>query len=375
MRTAGPGPGAILDARALGRATLARQHLLSQSPLSVEEEVEHLLGMQSQVPTAPYVGLWSRLHDFDPHELGRSMTARQTVRMSLMRGTIHLVTARDALRMRPLFQAMHERLFQHGAPFGRKLSGLDLEPLLAEGRRLLEERPRTVSELRRILAEEWPGWDVESLAYACRYLLPVVQVTPRGVWGTTSQPTLTTLESWLGQGMDPEPSFDQVVLRYFASYGPASVMDAQSWSGLARLGDVVERLRPQLVSYRDDRGRELFDLPDAPRPDPDTPAPLRFLPEYDNVLLGFADRRRFVPDEARTRVFVTELTVGSFLVDGLVAGAWISREKDRTATLKVVPNVTLSRGQHAEIGEEAERLVRFVRPRATRHEVVFAEAM
>jgi hypothetical protein len=375
LSIAGRGPAAVLDARALSRATLARQHLLARSPLSVADEIEHLLGMQSQVPTAPYVGLWSRLPDFDPHELGRSMTARQAVRMGLMRGTIHLVTARDALRLRPLFQAMAQRLFHHGAPFGRKLSGLDLDPLLAGGRRLLEERPRTVGELGRLLGEEWPGWDVESLAYACRYLLPLVQVTPRGVWGSTSQPTLTTVEAWLGQPMDPEPSIDRLVLRYFAAYGPASVMDAQSWSGLARLGEVVERLRPRLVTFRDDRGRELFDLPDAPRPDPDTPAPFRFLPEYDNVLLGFADHRRFVPDEFRTKVFVTELTVGSFLIDGLVAGAWLSRETKGTATLKVVPSLPLSRVQRVEITDEAELLVRFVRPSATRHEVVFAETM
>jgi hypothetical protein len=188
------------------------------------------------------------------------------------------------------------------------------------------------------------------------------------------QPTLTTLEAWLGRPMDREPSMDALVLRYLAAFGPASVVDAQSWSGLARLGEVVERLRPQLVTFRDDRGRELFDLPDAPRPDPDTPAPFRFLPEYDNVLLGFADRRRFVPDEFRTRVFVTELTVGSFLIDGVVAGAWLSREKNGAASLKVVPGVPPSRGARAEIADEAERLVRFIRPRATRHEVLFAES-
>jgi hypothetical protein len=364
----------VLDARALGRATLARQHLLARSPLSAVDEIEHLVGMQSQVPAAPYVGLWSRLPEFDPDELGRSMTARRTVRMSLMRGTLHLVSARDALALRPLFQDMAERLFRHGAPFGRKLIGLELDRVLAEGRRVLEERPRTVSELRRLLAERWPDWDDESLAYAARYLLPLVQVTPRGVWGATGQPTLTTLEAWLGRPMDREPSMDALLLRYLAAYGPASVMDAQSWSGLARLGEVVERLRPQLVTFSDDRGRELFDLPDAPRPDPDTPAPFRFLPEYDNVLLGFADRRRFVPDEFRTRIFVTELTVGSFLIDGEVAGAWLSREKNGVASLRVVPGIPLSHGARAEIADEAERLVRFIRPRAARHEVLFAES-
>ncbi len=329
--------------------------------------------MQSQVPTAPYVGLWSRLPDFDPHVLGGFMTERRTVRMSLMRGTLHLVTARDALAMRPLYQGMAERLFLHASPFGQKLAGLDLDPVLAEGRRALEERPRTISELRRILTQRWPGWDADSLAYAVRYLLPLVQVTPRGVWGSTGQPKLATLEAWLGHPTDPQPSIDDLVLRYFASYGPASTADLQSWSGLVRMGDVVERLRPRLVTFRDDRGRELFDLPDAPRPDADTPAPLRFLPEYDNVLLGFADRRRFVPDERFTRVFISELTVGSFLVDGLVAGAWRSEEKDGTATLKLLPGIPLDLAQHAEIADEGERLVRFIRPRANRYEVTLLD--
>jgi hypothetical protein len=363
--------GIALDTRSLNRATLARQHLLSRSPLSVTEEIEHLVGMQSQVPTAPYVGLWSRLADFDPHQLGRAMTERQTVRMSLMRGTLHLVTSRDALALRPLFQSMMERLFHRGAPFGPRLAGLDLAPVLAEGRRVLEVGPRTVSELGRLLAERWPGWDQESLAYAVRYLLPLVQVPPRGVWGATAQPTLTTLESWLGGRMDPEPSIDRMVLRYLAAYGPASVLDVQSWSGMARLGPTVESLRPHLMTFRDDRGRELFDLPDAPRPDPETPAPLRFLPEYDNALLGFADRRRFVPDQDRRRVFVTELTVGAYLVDGQVAGAWRTDERGGTAILKVMPGAPISRSLRAEITAEAEHLVRFARPGAIRHEIEF----
>ena len=181
---------------------------------------------------------------------------------------------------------------------------------------------------RPVAGERWPDWDVESLAYAVRYLVPLVQVTPRGVWGATGSPRsprwrhgsagrwIRTLDR---RAAAPLPR---------GSTARRASMDARSWSGLARLGEVVERLRPQLVTFRDDRGRELFDLPDAPRPDPDTPAPFRFLPEYDNVLLGFADRRRFVPDEYRTRVFVTELTVGSFLIDGLVAGAWHSRRDE-----------------------------------------------
>ena len=367
------GSDVVLDARSLNRATLARQHLLAPSTLPVEAEIEHLVGMQSQVPAAPYVGLWTRLPGFDPHELGRAMTARQTVRMTLMRGTIHLVTARDALALRPLFQDMLERLLHHGSPFGRQLQGADLDAILAEGRRLLEERPRTVSELGGLLGAQWPDRDTTALGYAVRYLLPLVQVTPRGVWGASSQPTLTTLETWLGRPLDSGAAIDGLVLRYLAAYGPASVADVQSWSGLTRLGEVVQGLRPQLVTFRDEAGRELFDLPDAPRPDPGTPAPLRFLPEYDNVLLAHADRRRFIPEAERARVFVLNLALGAFLVDGLVAGAWRSDETRGAAVLRVWPSIPLSRALRAQVSDEAERLVRFARPRATRHEVVFVE--
>ena len=285
----------VLTIRELNRATLARQLLLERAALPAADAIERLVGMQAQVPMDPYIGLWTRLKGFDPVELSDLLTSRNAVRASLMRATIHLVTARDMCTLRPLMEPVIQRMFWTGSPFGRAIKGVDTEALVAMVRVLIEERPRTRAELRPLLAERWPDHDSDALS-AIGYLLPVVQVPPRGVWGQSGQATWTTAESWLDRPLDPEPSIDDLVMRYLAGYGPAAVMDIQAWCGLTKLKEVVERLRPGLREYRDESGRELFDVPDAPLPDADVPAPVRFLPEYDNSLLGYKDRTRMIGD-------------------------------------------------------------------------------
>ena len=367
---------ALLDARSLNRATLARQHLLDPSPLAVEEEIEHLVGMQSQVPTDPFVALWNRYREFDPAELSRLMLERRAVRMTLMRGTIHLVTARDALTLRALLQPMLERLFHHGTPFARRLAGLDLEEVLKVGRRAIEERPRAGVELRAVLAERWPEADAESMVAAIKYVVPVVQVPPRGVWGRSMQPTFTTLESWLGAPLDPQASLDDLVLRYLGAFGPATVQDAQNWSRLTRLRDVFERLRPRLVMFRDSGGRELFDLPDAPRPDPDMPAPIRMLPTYDNVLLGHEDRSRFAGTADVRDAFSGGLNFGAVLVDGCVAGSWrpASETSKGNFTIAVREGRRLDAAERTGIEARAHDVARFLRPDAHAVDVTFEPA-
>ena len=336
--------------------------LLERASLPAADAIERLVGMQAQVPIDPYVGLWTRLEGFQPKELADLITTRRAVRASLMRATIHLVTARDMRRLRPLMDPVIERMFWTGSPFGRALDGVDVDALVAFVRELIEERPRTRAELRPLLAERWPDHDTDALS-AIGYLLPVIQVPPRGVWGKGGQATWTTAESWLGRSLDRNPSIRDVVLRYLGGYGPAAVMDVQAWCGLTKLGPVVDRLRPRLRVFHDEAGRELFDLPDAERPDPDTPAPVRFLPEYDNVLLGYKDRTRMIDAQSRRRLGSEILgNFGTFLVDGSVSGRWkIAHERER-ATLTIEPVARLTKEDTSDLTAEGARLLAFLAP-------------
>jgi hypothetical protein len=346
----------VLTDRALGRATLARQLLLERAELDPVVAVGRLVGLQAQVPSDPYLALWSRLDPFDPVEVGRRLEDRSLVRIVVMRGTIHLVTADDALALRPLVQPVLDAELSRHAEFSPQLAGLDLGPALAFGRSLMAERPRTGPELRAAMAERFPDQPAPALAYACRCLMPLVQVPPRGVWRRTLQVTLAPLETWVGRPVADRPSLDDLVLRYLAAFGPASVADVATWSRLTGLREVVERLRPRLQPFRDERGREVLDLPDAPRPDPDVPAPVRVLPEYDNVLLSHSDRSRFGTDEQRRMVAALGPVKGSVLVDGIVRAVW-----HQEGTTMVVEHAPLSRRVAATVELEARRATRFLR--------------
>jgi hypothetical protein len=364
--------GTVLGPRALGRALLDRQLLLRRADMAALQAIEHLAGMQSQAPNAPYVGLWTRLAGFRPAELAQLMTERAVVRTHLMRNTVHLVTARDCLAEAGLFRDLHARRFA-SSPFAATLAGVDLAELLAAGRALLAERPRTRAELGRLLGERWPGRDPASLAYAVTHLTPTVQVPPRGIWGSAGPAAFTTTEAWLGGPPAPSPGPDGLVLRYLAAYGPATVRDVQAWCGLTRLAEVVERLRPRLRAFRDADGGELFDLPDAPRPDPDTPAPPRFLPEYDNVLLSHADRARVIP--GRRKVPLPPGlggTGGTVLIDGLWQATWTVVRRGGGAILRIEPFTRLPAGQAAAVAEEGARLLAFVAPGADPGDIHFA---
>src|SRR5688572_4145999 len=273
--------------------------LLRRRKVPALDAIEHLVGMQAQAPAPPYIGLWTRLEGFRPDELGRLILDRHAVRIALMRNTVHLVSVRDCLALRPLMQPVIQRTLYSTRANRAHLEGVDTGALVAAGRALLEEKPRTAKELGKLLQEQWPERDPTSLARAIRHLLPLIQVPPRGVWGKSGPAAHTTAEAWLGLPLDPSPSIEDIVLRYLRAFGPATVKDVQTWSGLTRLGEVVERLRPRLRTFSDERGKELFDVPDVSMPDPDIPAPPRFLPEFDNLILSHADRTRFIAEEYR----------------------------------------------------------------------------
>ena len=345
----------VLSRRALNRATLERQLLLRRSNRSALEAVEHLVGLQAQVPANPYTALWSRLEGFEPEVLSDLLLGRKVARIAAMRATIHLVTAGDCLLLRPLVQSILSAELRRHPDLSPKLESIDLAPVLAFARPLLA-LPRTGPQLRAALAARFPELDPAALAYACRCHLALVQVPPRGVWGRTGQVTWATAEAWLGRPLLADPPLDDVVLRYLAAFGPATVADVTTWSRLTRLREVLERLRPQLRTFRDERGRELFDLPDAPRPAPDRPAPIRFLPEYDNVLLSHADRSRVISDDDRRALSrAGGVGYGSVLVDGFARAVWRAEDADL-----VVSHLPLARRARAAVAAEGRRLLRFL---------------
>jgi len=348
----------VLGRRALNRALLERQMLLARQNLSAFDAIERLAGMQAQEPEAPYVGLWARLEGFDPGELSGLISDRRVVRGPLMRSTVHLVSGRDCLTFRPIIQPVLERAFS-GSPFRRELEGVDLDELIGDGRALLEERPLTRAGLSRLLAERWPDLDPLSLAYAVTFLTPLVQVPPRGIWGQSGQATWTTTESWLGSPLDPDPSPDGVFLRYLAAFGPATVADARAWSGLGGLREVFERLRPRLVTFRDERGRELFDVPGAPLPDPDTVAPPRFLQAFDNALLSHHDRTRIISDENRGAL-TRDRSMRGVLLDGFACATWRTEKENGGWTLVISPFRPLTGGDREELAREGGRLLGFL---------------
>jgi hypothetical protein len=353
---------AVLGRQALNRATLARQLLLRRAQLPVPDALERLVGLQAQAPDAPYVGLWSRLADFDAGQLASLIEAKDAVRVPLMRATMHLVTAADCAALRRWVQPVLAQSFasQH---FARQLHGVDLDAVIAAARVLLTDGQLTRPELGAALAKLWPARDPTSLAYAVTYLLPVVQVPPRGIWGKRGPVRWTAAEAWIGSPGAEPPAPDELVMRYFTAFGPASVRDAQAWSGLTRLQEVVDRLGSRLCRFRDETGRELLDLPGGPRPEPGTPAPPRFLPEYDNVLLSYADRGRIVtgdrpiplpPGNGGAR--------GTVLVDGFFRGTWHATRSAGKATLRIEAFDRLSGPDRQDTVAEGARLLGFIAP-------------
>jgi DNA glycosylase AlkZ-like len=346
----------ILSVRSLNRALLARQVLLGRRELRIADAIEHLVGIQAQEPQAPYVALWSRLDGFAPDELSELIAARRAVRGALMRATIHLVTAQDWTGLRALMSPVLARNF-NSSPFAKRLTGVEVDELLAQGRELLAHKAHTRAELSQLLAARWEGVDPLSLAYAVSYLEPAVQVPPRGLWGRSGQARWTTAEAWLDQPSEHRPDAKALIDRYLAAFGPATLADIQAWSGLTGLKKVIDRHRHGLRSFQDEQGRELLDVVDGPLPDPDTPAPPRFLAPFDNAILGHSDRARIIAAPDRQLVNRDRL-MRTFLVDGFVAGTW----RMDGVTLHVRPIRPLGKVGLRAVTTEAQRLAAFLVP-------------
>jgi hypothetical protein len=380
-----------LTTRGLGRALLARQHLLDRAPVPAVDAVAHLVALQSQNPSSAYLALHARVAGFTHGDLARAMLDRRVGRLALLRDTVHLVTAADALGLWPLFAPVLRRHLLTSQTVAPTLRQVDLDDLRRAALEALAGEPLTAGQLGDRLAGTWPDLDPRSLALGARGLLPLVQVTPRGVWGQSLATTWTTAEAWFGapaEAPDRDAALEDLVRRYLAAYGPASVADVQRWCGLTRLGAVVDRIRPGLAEVvhedADGRTRVLVDLPDAPRPPEDVPAPVRLLPDFENLLLGHEDRTRVVPAEVRPALASRNgMPPGTVLVDGTVAGTWVlrrerlpraegTRGRRELARLTVTPLRRWSRDERSAVVAEAETLARFVADDAAEHAVTVA---
>ncbi|WP_027007389.1 winged helix DNA-binding domain-containing protein [Conexibacter woesei] len=365
-----------LDTLALNRALLARQWLLAPRRASALEAVEHLVGLQAQDARAPYLQLLPRLQGFDPLELSALLESHAAVRIVLMRGTIHLVSARDAYRLRPLVQPMIARATDNNHGVAAAAGAV-----ARAGRALVEDRPRTFAQLAEQLGPRFPGDDATRLAQQVRAHVPLVQVPPRGLWLQGGAAAHTSLEAWCPDVSEHDHQLDMedLILRYLNAFGPATVQDAQKWSGLTRLAPhfraLAEQGRAVTATDAQTGRRTLYDLPDAPRPDPGDSgrvAPILTGP-FDNLILSHADGTRVLPAEHRPKVMTQNgLFAGLVLIDGFAAGNWrIEATNKQRATLTVARFTTkaYTKPDERAITRAAERLLQLAHPDARQHVV------
>jgi Winged helix DNA-binding domain len=366
------GAAVVLSARDLNRATLARQMLLERAPdCSVPAAVERLAGMQAQEPKHPFIGLWTRLDGFAADDLRRELSRRAVVRATLMRSTLHLLSAADYAALRLALQPPMSVALR---VLGARAEGLDPDAVVSATRELLAGRPLTFDAIRAGLQERFPDVNDRALGYAARTLVPLVMVPDAASrWGYARVSEFALAEEFLDRALAPAAPA-ALVRRYLGAFGPASATDVQAWSGIGGLKPVLDELRDELEVFSDERGRELFDLPGAPRPGADAAAPARLLPEFDNLVLAYDDRTRVIADEHRPLVTTKNLRVkATFLVDGVVAGTWTLAVKRKVAKLELAPFGRLAKRVVNELTAEGEALARFAEPEAKNHAVAVVD--
>ncbi|WP_062995693.1 winged helix DNA-binding domain-containing protein [Nocardia jinanensis] len=350
-----------LSLRELNRTLLVRQHLAARTGLTPYEIIRQLVAVQGQEPNWPYIGLWSRLTRFEHGELAALLHGRQLVRSTTLRRTVHLSAAEDYRWLRPTLQSYVEGLL-NAAYYRDEITGVDLPALAAVGRELSAGRWMSRRELGLLLAERFPQRHTRRLAETVEVLVPMAHGAESGEWGRWRNRYVTVgpAEEWIGSPLG-EADPVTLILRYLAVFGPATVADVQAWSGLTRLAEVIAELRPRLRVLRGPDGVELFDVPDAPVADPDLPVPVRFLPAFDNALLGYKDRRRVIAEDDRRRIAAEgSAGVPVYLVGGFAHGRWSLDGPD----LRIVPWYPLQPAEHAELAVEGRRLLDFVSPGA-----------
>lgn len=350
----------LLANRTLNRTLLARQHLLERSQLTVHEMCDHLVGLQAQDSPPPFVALWSRITDFDPATVSDALVDRSLVRITLMRGTIHLVTPPDALRIAPHIQPELEKIpFRKGFNYGAMV-GLDADEVREHGERVLGDEPMSAAELRERAAEIYPDRNPGMVVQTWLYQLPVLQTPPRGQWKDSSRPIWSRVEPWLGAPLDPSYPLSELLLRYLRAFGPASTMDMQTWSKLLGLKQAIEQLGDRVRTYTDERGRTLYDAADAELADPDLPAPVRLLGWYDNAVLSHQDRTRIVPEGNALHLRAFAAAVAPVLVDGYLAGLYKIFPEAGVARLRICPTRTWTKAERTAVEAESQALLGFL---------------
>jgi hypothetical protein len=352
----------ILTLRHLNRATLARQMLLARSRTTLVDATRHLLALQAQIPRPPFVALWSRVEGLKREDVVKALLDKRLVRGTSLRGTLHVMTAGDFVRFRETLQVALDRTLK---VLGARIDDAQIQPALPLAGKFFRE-PRTFDAFRDHLAEKFPKHDIRAMAYVARLQVPLLQVPTASTWGFPAQADFVVADAWLGKPKKGSVGdAEEFVLRYLAAYGPATASDVQAWSGLPSLKPAFEALRPRLATFHGERGGELFDLPDAPRPPVDAPAPVRLLPEWDSVIVSRADAR-LLPPQHRSAVFQPGLRVlPTVLVDGNVAGPWKIERRRNAASLIVSLFASQSARVRREIEAEADALLTFSEPDAS----------
>lgn len=337
--------------------------LLRREKAGLVKAVEQLFALQAQVPRPPHIALWSRLQKFEREHLIKALHARTLVRGTMMRGTLHIMSAKDFLAFRGPLQPSLTAGMQSVLGKGPIPS---METLITAGRSAFGRKARPFTDVRAALQARFPDGHERLMGYAVRMQLPLVQVPAAGeAWGFPADSDFALAEHWLKTKVGAGSGPGSLVLRYLAAFGPATSADIQSWLGIRGVAEILAPVREKLVTFRDPRGREVFDLPKAPRPGGDSDAPVRFLPEYDSLILAHTDRSRMVDDAHRKALVTKNLIVpATLLIDGRVAGTWKVERKKATATLKLTPFAAIPKGVKAAVEEEGQALLKFVEPDA-----------